>query len=83
MYGLQMSLLNKKYLLCVCVCVCVYVCVCARVHMRVCMCVCVCVLNHKVLFASLLDMANQALLSRSSTHSVNRSTPCMGIKRAC
>ena len=48
-----------------------------------CVCACVCLLNHKASVGSICKGTVQALLSRSSTHSVNRSTPCMGIKGAC
>ena len=88
MYGHQMSLLNKSTCMCVCVCgVCVCVCVCVRVCAcaHACVHVCVCVLNHKVSVGSYwiwLGKANQALLSRSSTHSVNRSTSMYGHQKS-
>ena len=64
-----------------CVCVCVCMCVCARARARVCACVCVRV---KVSVGSICKLTGyaQEKLTRhcyldQSTHSVNRSTPCM------
>ena len=61
----------------VCVCVCVCTCVCA----------CVCLINHKVSAGSICKgtVYGWEKLTRHCylDQSVNRSTPCMGIKRAC
>ena len=62
---------------------CVYVCVCVCT----CVCACVCLLNHKASVGSICKgtVYGWEQLTRHCylDQSVNRSTPCMGIKIAC